>query len=1156
MKILKIEGQNLASLKDSFEIDFTKECFEKNGLFAIFGKTGAGKTTILDAMTLALYGEIARPDISVERTGGKSQINGISLNNKGFIYSEGSSGVAYAKVTFEGNDHLTYCAEWILKKLGDFPSKIIRNLTSVDARVELNLNSAKAVTAMIEKLTGLTFENFTRTVLLPQGAFANFVDSKVTERAELLSKISGLGIYSAFAQMVHEDFKDVNSQLEDLSSQIAAQEQFIKSDEAVNVLNEKQEKLKDCITGCTDAASRIKAAIQYEKAVDDALLKEQQAQENLALVEQKSKDIGELKNRLELAQKCALHKRTYEAMLNAQSEVYKADRSAQTALSVFDEAKGKHSRASDDLVSLYDGFNSFGPQKELNPEAVESLIAQESLLVSVTDDFYKAANEITDAQKTLASLKELEEKFADDETQLKEELTKLRQNLRDIDGSLQTDNDFADTKDLLLKKHKIQKDQGDLEAAVNNIQKASDHIKNRIEKALAELSNLIEEGSERLKRKEELKVSIQADETTLKECESELEELKIKLLPFEKLDTLKELRESLKPGDICPLCGKVHEGSDKAPVFENETFAALSAQRDTALAKHEKLSNSLNQKNADFNKLEAQTETFKDSVERAKGYIESLISDAKESLKDYVSEEVSFATKEDCCRVGEDLEKKIVSLNEQIAEFAKEESDISRKIKSIEDVNTLIKKNKAAAETLKKNKEDSAIEEKRGNANGTLANASKIKQDKADEFNKKTGGAFFIDNEAFVAQKFLEHLKRCSLKLQEVKKLKSDMEVSAKNLEDAQNAQKTAEDTFKVQSDSLQSALAQLNITPDDFSTHLAFINDQKKAEDAQKSIADFEKALSEAEHNVSNASGESSGAKANLKGSIESLIAFEGDFIKLQSAGTDLSVLLDTDECFEKNGLLAPLTKLCGALDTFKLVKEDQSDGQVQYHADKNALKRIEDLNGAFDSINLAVGSIMSTHTKASEKKKVLEAEKQKISDDNQSLIALKDLLKDTIKFNNFAQAMLFQRVLVDASSYLKQMSRGRYEARAIEGSENSFDFIVIDTTDGDTQRPLNRLSGGEKFVLSLCLAIALSDCTAKDTPIKSLFIDEGFGTLDDDYLDAVIESLKDLRSGHEQRTVGIITHVESLREKIALSIDVNRIGASKFSRIRVNEA
>ena len=197
-----------------------------------------------------------------------------------------------------------------------------------------------------------------------------------------------------------------------------------------------------------------------------------------------------------------------------------------------------------------------------------------------------------------------------------------------------------------------------------------------------------------------------------------------------------------------------------------------------------------------------------------------------------------------------------------------------------------------------------------------------------------------------------------------------------------------------------------------------------------------------------------------------------------------------------------------------------------------------------------------MFTHTDASEKKKVLEAEKQKISDDNQSLIALKDLLKDTIKFNNFAQAMLFQRVLVDASSYLKQMSRGRYEARAIEGSENSFDFIVIDTTDGDTQRPLNRLSGGEKFVLSLCLAIALSDCTAKDTPIKSLFIDEGFGTLDDDYLDAVIESLKDLRSGHEQRTVGIITHVESLREKIALSIDVNRIGASKFSRIRVNEA
>jgi exonuclease SbcC len=202
------------------------------------------------------------------------------------------------------------------------------------------------------------------------------------------------------------------------------------------------------------------------------------------------------------------------------------------------------------------------------------------------------------------------------------------------------------------------------------------------------------------------------------------------------------------------------------------------------------------------------------------------------------------------------------------------------------------------------------------------------------------------------------------------------------------------------------------------------------------------------------------------------------------------------------------------------------------------------------YDSVN----SIIATHVQAVDAKGALEAEQLELLSSNLTLKELNDLLANTLKFNNFAQAMLFQSVLKAASSYLHKISRGRYEARSIEGYENSFNFTVIDTTDGDTPRPLNRLSGGEKFVLSLCLAIALSDCTARDTPIKSLFIDEGFGTLDEEYLDAVIEALKDLRSGHEQRTVGIITHVESLREKIAVSIDVNRIGSSKFSRVCVN--
>ncbi|HSM64536.1 MAG TPA: SbcC/MukB-like Walker B domain-containing protein, partial [Gillisia sp.] len=154
-----------------------------------------------------------------------------------------------------------------------------------------------------------------------------------------------------------------------------------------------------------------------------------------------------------------------------------------------------------------------------------------------------------------------------------------------------------------------------------------------------------------------------------------------------------------------------------------------------------------------------------------------------------------------------------------------------------------------------------------------------------------------------------------------------------------------------------------------------------------------------------------------------------------------------------------------------------------------------------------------------------------------------LNELIGDATgkKFNDFAQDLTLSQLLHLANIRLKDLSDRYLIDKPSEDEDDG--LVAIDQHMGGQRRSVKTLSGGETFILSLSLALALSDLASKNVEINSLFIDEGFGTLDPETLDQTLDTLERLQA-ESSKTIGIISHVDSLKERIATQIKLTRNG------------
>ncbi|WER10963.1 AAA family ATPase [Rhodobacter capsulatus] len=332
MRILSISGQNIASLAAPFRIDFTTAPLAGAGLFAITGETGAGKSSILDAMCLALYGDA--PRLSAGARGDKvpdAAGEEISAADSRAILRRGAA-TGWAEVRFTGRDGADYIARWQARRARDRVEGKLQSVARSLARAsdgQVLAAQTQAVSEQVAALTGLSYEEFRRTVLLAQGDFDAFLRADTGERAALLEKVTGTGLYRAVSIRVYERTEAARAAHAQLLARAA--EHRLLDDAARAALTEEIA----AKTAATEAAAAERAglteALARHRRHAEAQAQLQTAAAALAGAETRQAEAGPARAQLERLERAAPLRLPWQAAAEARSRLALARTAAEAA---------------------------------------------------------------------------------------------------------------------------------------------------------------------------------------------------------------------------------------------------------------------------------------------------------------------------------------------------------------------------------------------------------------------------------------------------------------------------------------------------------------------------------------------------------------------------------------------------------------------------------------------------------------------------------------------------------------------------------------------------------------------------------------------------------------------------------------------------------
>ena len=373
MKILAIRLKNLTSIEGMVEVDFTAEPLHSAGIFAISGPTGAGKSTLLDALCLALYDKSPRFATSVESVNladvGDNQINQSDVRN---LLRRGTSD-GYAEVDFLGIDGRRYRSRWSVRRTRNKISGSLQPQTlevkELDTEKEFQGTKKELLIQLVE-LVGLTYEQFTRTVLLAQNDFATFLKSKGAAKAELLEKLTGTGVYSRISQEVYARNKAAQEEVTLIQNRMNVIE-LMPEEELLALQKEKELSAEKRVTG-------IKLLAEQEEQEEQARLKMLQG----ALASQEE-GLVHFKAQWEAIQPDLKKARQLDVQIQSQQDSYtQSKQMLQSANKQVSEQEQKMRMATEQLQVSYSSLNRLlnhvGIEKALQLEQVEEILRQEA----------------------------------------------------------------------------------------------------------------------------------------------------------------------------------------------------------------------------------------------------------------------------------------------------------------------------------------------------------------------------------------------------------------------------------------------------------------------------------------------------------------------------------------------------------------------------------------------------------------------------------------------------------------------------------------------------------------------------------------------------------------------------------------------------------
>nr|WP_243453657.1 SbcC/MukB-like Walker B domain-containing protein [Clostridium perfringens] len=1153
MKPIRLEVKGLNSFIDKQVVEFDK--LTERGLFGIFGPTGSGKSTILDGITLALYGDIAR----------KSS-NYINTNCDG-VY------VSY-EFQITGNEVKRYRVDREFKR--DNKSGGIRNKSSkiidITGGVENVLEEkAKAVTSKCEEIIGLKLDDFMRTVVLPQGKFSEFLKLEGKERRNMLERLFNLRKYGDdLSSKLSLEIRKEKDKMNVLEGQLKGYEGV--SEEALKAKEEEINEINLSIKSKEELLNKIKKEFEEAEKVwntQKELYDKRIEEESLV---SRSEEIKSFKEKVEIsnkADKVIVFINNLEEILK---EINKEDLK-------FNELNKKL----EELINLREEnklkFEEVAKKKEeklpdlrLKKEKLLESQKERDILFQIKADGVKlkeACKKIfEDRSKCDTKLNSIEEneKRLNEELKEKEERkeeffvheefkNKINSGLFILNSYEGLDKQFNEIKseEIELKKYiknlteDKEKSENDLKVKVESLGKTRDKLENLLKETPGDSNSILEkqiklgEYREKLNKYKEIKNSLEESLKTKNNFEEKLKTFENQKLLLEKeVRELKEyinkvkveelahkLRENLVEGECCPVCGSTHYELNKVEKINLEE----SNEKTTLLeSKEEKLKELI----LEFSKIEATLEYENKKIEELNISIEEVGEVNEERLKSLEEEFNTLKEKVDEFNLKkENLEKDLEKIKEEknnlenifnkaeviLCEKIVREKEIASKIKELDkelklknsELNSI--KNELKIEDikleneliLKKEKEKNLLEKEIRILRTQLEESNKIK----DELREKRDEL----KENYLSQKSL-----LDGKVEVYREKERMIKGSLKGLID---------EALPIEKIDIKGLLEDLQLEIDYIEK--AYLNLSEEKEKLEKAFNNMNQEVAVTKERVNSLKlrKENEEKKVNLaleeEGFKTILEVKEGILSKDEKE--KLKILIEEYH----NNLIkvrANIELLIKKLNGKSLTEEEWTRVLQEKNNTEKELKEIEELK-----IRLVTES-ESIKKKLEEQRDILHIKAKQ----EHKLALLSDLEKlfKGKKFVEFIAANQLKYISIEASKKLKDITNGVY---GLEVDENG-KFIIRDYKNGGAERDASTLSGGETFLASLALALSLSSqIQLKGTaPLELFFLDEGFGTLDDNLLDVVMSSLERLH--HERLSVGIISHVESIKNRVPVKL------------------
>ena len=1130
MKLQKLTIHNIASIEDAV-IDFEAQPLAGSEVFLITGKTGAGKSTILDAICLALFADTPRLENTQMQGKTKDVDSKLELDDTRQLMRR-NTGEAYVSLTFTGSNGVHYEAQWKVwrsrnKPTGNLQGKAwsLKNLdtgNTIDKDVQIKAEMKAAI--------GLDFNQFCRTTLLAQGEFTKFLDSKDDEKAAILEKITGVDIYAKVGKKVFE----VTGQKEQLWKEARQQVEGIRtlSDDEVAAKKEEMagidaqyKALRDAVDADKAKLLWIKTDLELTKGIVTATEEHRQAQAVVDSDDFKTKE---------------LLVRQWNTTIDARNWL--------TAKKVAESNKVQQQNTlaalESDYVGVLGGY-AFAEQEKQQTEA--DIKAITALIETEKDkhEVYENAQTIAGFMSTIADGRK---KIAASQAAIANENEALTKKLKPaFDKAQET---LKEAQEDFRKQETEIRAQEEALAAINLKELREQRDKNKdLTQNIGIAFDRIESLANERKRRQEVsaslegtRVEIEKKQKALEQMEPQIHDAKVKMDACKEMldkqsDTInkfaKALRQKLHVGDICPVCRQ--EIKSELP-HEDELAKLVDGLSDAfneAETAYKKLVNEKNrleaEVNAEIKKYKTDKEAFdKDkSVETAE---QKVVAACKTCGMEKYDNDTPTALKE----LKEKADTVIKELEAKIAEGEGKDSAIKKQRKALD---------KFRVEILDLRAKDAQKAEKAINdCKGKISTHEEVLRTKQEDVSKaEENAASLIAGQWTIdwrdkPKEFAELLKEQAETYQKNIKLSQTLANSLTGMANSCKMVKDVIDEIAL----LMPAWKELTALDKMKQTDLL-----KKANDVKSKTTTALAGLQQAEETAKVNSQQLDSFLDDHKDiSIERLNVLN-DYTANQIS--EVNTLLDTD----RKKMLAKETLMKDAVrkqnDHLKAKPELQAGDNIE-----TLDARIKEQEPKLIEIAEEKGAI-SQELKADEENKksrgklIEEAERK--SAEYQKWSRMNQLIGDATgnKFRKIAQSYVLTSLIHSANSYMKTLT-DRYTLKVAPGT---FVISLEDAYQGYVSRAASTISGGESFLVSLSLALALSDI-GQQLAVDTLFIDEGFGTLSGEPLQNAINTLRSLHT-KSGRHVGIISHVEELQERIPIQIQVIQEGNNSSSKVKI---